>query len=534
MKDTNPAHGNVVLNQNGSFTYTPAANYSGQDSFIYHAADETGSSAPATVTITIIPQPDAPVGQTDSYNVAEDAALSVSAANGVLANDADPDGDPITASLRDTTSNGTLVLNAAGSFTYTPTRNFSGTDFFTYRVSDGTRSSEDITVNITVTSVNDPPTAVADTYYTLINKPLNVTLTTSEGQPTTTQALLPAGSTIPLGDPTETDLPLWRYLDNGTNQGTAWRAQSFDDSGWSSGRAELGYGDAGDGRPERTTVGYGPDAGAKFATTYFRTTFNVAGKGSLVSMGMRLMRDDAAVVYLNGTEIYRDRSGNGFPHLPANPGYDVYADASISGGDEATLVDLSQFVSFDALNSVVDGVNTLAVEIHQAAANSTDISMDIELTAQRTPYAGVLANDTDPENQNLTAQLITGTAHGTLVLNPNGTFLYTPLNNYIGPDSFVYRVSDGTFTSGNMTVTLTVASAGNVPPAAGNDAYSVNEDATLTVNAPGVLSNDTDFENAALTAQLLSDPAHGTLTLNSNGSLSYTPVANYNGPDSFT
>jgi VCBS repeat-containing protein len=534
VKDTDPAHGSVVMNANGSFNYTPALNFNGQDSFTYHAVDETGSSTPATVTITVIPQPDPPVGQDDTYSVAEDAVLNVNVANGVLANDSDPDGDALTAAVRDTTSNGTLVLNANGSFTYTPDRNFNGDDFFTYRISDGVNVSGDRTATITVTPVNDPPTIVADSYVTLVNKPLNVTLTSSAGQPTTTQILIPAGSTIPLGDPTESDLPLWRYLDNGSNQGTAWRAPGFDDSTWSTGRAELGYGDSADGRPERTVVGYGSDAGAKYATTYFRTVFNIAGKSSLASMGLRLMRDDAAAIYLNGTEIYRDSSANGFPNLPANPAFDAYSDATISGADEALLVDLSQYLSSTALTSVVEGANTLAVEVHQGAGSSTDISMDLELSAQRVPYAGVLANDTDPDSPTLTAQLLIGTAHGTLVLNPNGTFLYTPITNYVGQDSFVYRVSDGTVSSAGVTVNLTVSSAGNVPPVAVDDSFQANEDATLTINAPGVLSNDTDLENGALTAQKLSDPAHGTLTFNSNGSFTYTPVANYNGPDSFT
>ena len=380
-------------------------------------------------------------------------------------------------------------------------------------------------MTITVTPVNDAPAGVADSYATLVNTPLNVTLKTSAGAPTTTQILVRPGSEIPLGDPTETDLPLWRYLDNGSNQGTAWRAPAFDDSTWATGRAELGYGDAVDGRPERTVVGYGPDANAKYATTYFRLGFSLAGKGALTSVGIRLMRDDAAAVYLNGTEIYRDRSANGFPNLAANPAYDAYASASLSSADEATLVDLSSYVdSAAALGALVDGNNLLAVEVHQAAGNSTDMSMDIELRAQRAPYGGVLANDTDADGDVLTAQLVSTTTRGTLVFNPDGTFTYTPPSNYTGTDSFVYRVTDGTLTSANTTVTITVASAGNLPPVAGNDSYTVAEDTVLTVNAPGVLANDTDPENAALTAQRLTNPEHGTLVFNTNGSFTYTPV----------
>src|SRR5207249_7806342 len=83
------------------------------------------------------------------------------------------------------------------------------------------------------------------------------------------------------------------------------------------------------------------------------------------------------------------------------------------------------------------------------------------------------------------------------------------------------------------TVNVTV-NAVNDAPVANNDSYSTNEDTALTVAAPGVLANDTDIDGDALTAAVVSGPTHGTLTLNANGSLTYTPAANYNGADSFS
>ena len=82
-----------------------------------------------------------------------------------------------------------------------------------------------------------------------------------------------------------------------------------------------------------------------------------------------------------------------------------------------------------------------------------------------------------------------------------------------------------------MTITVTAV---NDAPAAADDAYSTTEDTPLTVAAPGVLANDTDPDGDPLTAVLVTGPSHGTLTLNANGSFTYTPAANYNGPDSFT
>ncbi|MBA4105895.1 MAG: hypothetical protein C0485_09065 [Pirellula sp.] len=148
---------------------------------------------------------------------------------------------------------------------------------------------------------------------------------------------------------------------------------------------------------------------------------------------------------------------------------------------------------------------------------------------------GVLANDSDPDgNSGLTVEEVEGPASGTLELNADGSFIYTPQGDFNGTVTFKYRINDGTTTSDPITVTLTIAAVNDAPVAV-TDSYTVNEDATLTVNvADGVLSNDTDVEGDARTAEVVTNPTHGTLTLNANGSFTYTPTANYSGADSFT
>jgi VCBS repeat-containing protein len=152
-----PAHGSLDLNADGGFTYTPAANFNGTDTFTYRASDGTAQSSPATVTITVTAGSDAPVAADDAYTTDEDTALTV-AAPGVLGNDSDPDGDQLTAVVASGPGHGSLTLSADGSFTYTPATNYNGTDSFTYRVSDGTLQSDPATVTITVNAVNDAPT----------------------------------------------------------------------------------------------------------------------------------------------------------------------------------------------------------------------------------------------------------------------------------------------------------------------------------------------------------------------------------------
>src|SRR5207247_4119985 len=150
-----------------------------------------------------------------------------------------------------------------------------------------------------------------------------------------------------------------------------------------------------------------------------------------------------------------------------------------------------------------------------------------------TSASGVLMNDTDVDGDTLTAVLVAGPAHGTLTFNANGSFTYTPAANYNGADSFTYKARDPSGALSNVaTVSLTITPV-NDPPVAANESYTTAEEARLTVAAPGVLANDTDVDGDALTAALASGPAHGTLTLNSNGSFTYTPAAAYNGPDTF-
>jgi VCBS repeat-containing protein len=158
-----PSHGSLTLNTNGSFAYTPAANYTGADSFTYRAGDGNLTSNLATVTITVSAVNDAPVAAADTYNTPEDTALTV-AAPGVLGNDSDPDGDTLSAVVASGPSHGSLTLNTNGSFAYTPAANYNGPDTFTYRASDGNLTSNLATVTIPVSAANDTPTAATDAY----------------------------------------------------------------------------------------------------------------------------------------------------------------------------------------------------------------------------------------------------------------------------------------------------------------------------------------------------------------------------------
>ncbi len=523
---TSPANGVLTFGANGNFTYTPVLNWSGTDSFTYRASDSTGASNPATVTINVTPVNDAPAGGTDNYSTAEDTPLTVTAP-GVLANDTDVDSAVLTAVNVTQPANGTVTLNSSGSFTYTPNSNHEGVDAFTYQVSDGALESPPVTVNLTVTGVPDAPETADDTYYTPSGSALIVNQASQPAGSNVTFIIAapdtPSGGTAQPGDP-------WKYLDNGTDQGTAWQALEFDDSTWRTGRGELGYGDAdGENRPEFTVIednpvpGYTSNASDRYITTYFRKVFEVEDFRRISGLTMSLLRDDGAVVWLNGNRVFWENGLN-------NATYQTLTSGSI--GNEATHESIPLTGAEQYLR---DGENVLAVEIHQQSTSSSDMSFDLGLTALDRPYGGVLANDSDPEGQPMTAAVVQQPAHGTLTFNANGTFTYNAAAGFQGTDTFTYTASDGSLTSPPATVTITVGPPFNQPPVAAPNTYNGTEDTVLTVAAAnGVLANDADPESQPLTAVLVSQSANGTVALAPDGSFTFTPAADWNGATTFT
>jgi hypothetical protein len=160
----------------------------------------------------------------------------------------------------------------------------------------------------------------------------------------------------------------WSYLDDGSDQGTAWRAFAFNDTGWSNGVAELGFGDS---PADEQTFLHRTNSitGRTNITFYFRHAFTVDNLASVGSLAMRLKRDDAGVVYLNGVEKYRS------PNLPQTGAITYSTFATSTGENTIDTANLST-------NGLQAGANVVAVEIHQADLGSSDISFDFELLTQ--------------------------------------------------------------------------------------------------------------------------------------------------------
>lgn len=157
---------------------------------------------------------------------------------------------------------------------------------------------------------------------------------------------------------------IWKYLDNGSNQGSSWRFNNFNDASWDAGPAELGYGDG----DESTVVSYGPSSSNKHITTYFRHSFNIDDVSQYKNFLLKLKRDDGALVYINGVEVMRSNFGTN------TYAYDDESYTAISTSSENLryhkLIEPTRFQ---------DGVNVIAVEVHQADPGSSDLSFDFEL-----------------------------------------------------------------------------------------------------------------------------------------------------------
>jgi hypothetical protein len=158
---------------------------------------------------------------------------------------------------------------------------------------------------------------------------------------------------------------VWKYLDNGTDQGTAWRAPGFDDSVWASGPGQLGYGDG----DEATVVSFGPDAANKFITTYFRRAFDVADASAVSNLVLHVLRDDGVAVYLNGVEVFRN-------NLPPGP-------ISFTTLASSVAVDENAYLAAPISNAaLVTGRNVIAAEVHQANVTSSDLGFDLALLVE--------------------------------------------------------------------------------------------------------------------------------------------------------
>ncbi len=514
--NTQPANGSLVLNTDGSFTYTPNANYNGTDTFSYDVSDGTVTVTNTASVITVAAVNDPPVAADDTATTDEDTAVIIP----VLANDTDADGDALTVTGTSTPANGSVVINADNTVTYTPGANFVGTDSFTYVANDGTADSNTATVTITVNGVNDAPVAVDDTVTTAEDTAVTGNVLANDSDPDGPAALTAALGTGPSNgalslatDGSFTYTPNANF--NGPDSFTYVANDGLLDSNVATVTITV------------TPVNDAPVAADDAYSVDQDTVLTVPAPG--------VLGNDSDV---DGPTALTAVPGTG----PANGSLTLAADGSLTYAPNTGFFgsDSFSYTASDGTDPSNQAVVTITVNpvvvpnTPPVAVNDTySVNQDTTLTVIA---PGVLGNDTDAETDGLSVFASTPPANGSLTMNADGSFDYTPTAGYSGPDSFTYVASDGTDPSNQAVVTITVnpVVVPNTPPVAVNDTYSVNQDTTLTVIAPGVLGNDTDAETDGLSVFASTPPANGSLTMNADGSFDYTPTAGYSGPDSFS
>ncbi|MGD9201352.1 MAG: Ig-like domain-containing protein, partial [Chitinispirillia bacterium] len=232
----------------------------------------------------------------------------------------------------------------------------------------------------------------------------------------------------------------------------------------------------------------------------------------------------------NLTAILVDDVSHGLLNLNADGSFTYMPPVDFNGTVQFTYKCYdNEFYSNVATVTIIVGVNN-----DPPTANNDNYSTN-EDTPLNVTAPGLLSNDNDVDGDTLTAILVEAVdpLKGTLLLNSDGSFLFTPIAHFNGTATFTYQAFDGMVNSNLAAVTITVNPINDLP-VANNDQYSTNEDNTLTVSSPGVLINDYDVDNDSLSDSIISNVSNGTLLLNPNGSFTYTPNANFNGNDSFT
>jgi hypothetical protein len=291
-----------------------------------------------------------------------------------------------------------------------------GTNVVAVEVHQSSASSNDLTFFATVVAygVAEPPTTTAPASTTASS-------TSSTSSSTTSTTVAPRPTTV-------VDVPIgavWSYLDDGSDQGTAWRAVDFDDSGWPTGIGEFGYGDG----DERTVVDFGPSSNRTYPTTWFRHRFTATAVPDTLTLRLRV--DDGAIVYLNGVEVAR-------VNLPAGPvGHMTLASSAIHGSDER----LDRTVTLDHRRIAV-GDNVLAVEVHQHTRGSSDLSFLASLvgvsTSTAAPVVTTTTTSTSPTTTSTTST--TTTTSSTTTTSPTTT---SPATTSTTSTTTLPRVSAG-------------------------------------------------------------------------------------------
>ena len=492
------SNGAVVMAADGTFTYTPDADYNGGDSFTYKVLDVNGDTETITVSLTVNAASD---GVQDDFSTNEDTVLNADVSTN------DTHSAAATYSVNADASNGAVVMAADGTFTYTPDADYNGGDSFTYKVQDVNGDTETITVSLTVTAVSD---GVQDSFSTNEDTVLNADVSTNDTHSAAATYSVNAGASkgavVMAADGTFTYTPDADY-----NGGDSFTYEVLDVNGDTETiTVSLTVTAVSDGVQDSFSTNEDTVLNADVSTNDTHSAAATYSVNAGASNGAVVMAADGTFTYTPDADY---NGGDSFT-------YDVL---DVNGDTETITVSLT----VNAVNDPPVAVNDGPVSVDDSVSTSEDTAVDID----------VLANDTDLDGtiNPASVTIVTGPTNGSLSVHAvTGLVTYTPNANYNGQDSFTYTVADNDgLISDAATVSLTV-NAVNDGPVSVDDSVSTSEDTAVDID---VLANDTDLDGTINPASvtIVTGPTNGSLSVHAvTGLVTYTPNANYNGQDSFT
>ncbi|ENP0805821.1 tandem-95 repeat protein [Vibrio parahaemolyticus] len=498
--DNGPKNGSVIVNNDGTVTYTPDDNYVGKDTFTY-VVTSGGVSESTTVTVNVTPVNDAPVAKDDIATTQEDTAVTID----VLPNDTDIDGDTLRIDSASVPSDQGTVEIVDGKLVFTPAENFNGDAEITYTVTDGELTDE-AKVSVTVNPVNDAPTIKVDAVESITENAVSTdtvvaTLTvrdtdTSEDQLTVSLENNSNGYFVLVGN----EVKLTQAGVDAVNND------------------ELNLKDL----TISASVSDGVNPTASDSDSLIVNRVNDAPTVENAIADQVLSEDfDAYTIDLN--EVFKDSdsslefsvSGNSNVLVSIENGIVTISPTADWNGSE-TLMFTATDPSGESVSQTVDfTVAPVADIVADKATVVEDTSTIIK----------VLGNDTfEGTDKVVSLDTNNGPANGTVSVNPDGSVTYTPNDNYHGADSFTYIVTSGGV-SESTTVSVDVTPV-NDAPVATNDTAITDEDTPVTID---VLPNDSDIDGDTLRIDSASVPSdQGTVEI-VDGKLVFTPAENFNG-----
>lgn len=486
--------GTVTLT-NGVVRFTPGAGFSGTTTFTYTISDGAGGTDTATVSVTVNSVNAAPDAVNDTVTVAEDSPATII---NVLANDTDRENGTLRVTAVTQPANGTVTLSPNGVVSFTPNPNFAGTTSFTYTVTDPGNKTDTATVNVTVTGLNDPPVAVNDSVTLPEDSPATTINVRANDQDVDGDTLTVTAVTQPAQGVVSLTNGVVSYAPPANFAGDTTFTYTVSDGTTTAVATVTVTVTAVNDAPEASDDAYTVTANS--AATVLAVKANDLDVDSTTLTVVAVTQPAGGVVTLAG----------GVVSFTPNAGFTgtatfTYTLSDGSASDVATVT--VTVVAFEAVNDTYSVRND-----------------DVLVTTAAT---GVLANDvrSGPTTFNLVGSLPPA-SQGVLTLRPDGSFTFVPAPGFVGPVTFTYRLTLVGGRADDAVVTINVTA----PPTGGDDTATTEEDTAVYVD---VVAND-GLEGAITTLTVEGEPAHGTVVVEADGVVLYTPDADYFGDDSFT